>query len=280
MKQPHYETFREMGSMGIYLSFHTVSGGYCPLHWHEEVEILYPLNGNADIHVEGKTYRLKRKHLMVVESGKIHSTNYYGDTSMFASIHLLKSRLLAYMPEIEMYEIQCMPDEIGDGQFEEYLKLCQTAGDLIRLSMKEPLAFQMEADGMILQIFARLIRSFSVRKLSDGADTDQITMERVRRVITYVNENYQTGITLKDGAELLGIGKEYFCRFFKKNMGMSFLEYLYEVRCSHIYEELMTTEDSIAELMEKNGFSNQKLFNQVFRKIYGCTPSSVRRKKK
>lgn len=104
-----------------------------------------------------------------------------------------------------------------------------------------------------------------------------MTIDRIRKVMSYVEEHYKENISLQDVSDLLGIGKEYFCRFFKKNMGISFLQYLNEVRLSHIYQGLMDTDLPIAELMEENGFSNQKLFNRSFKELYGCTPSSVRK---
>lgn len=59
-------------------------------------------------------------------------------------------------------------------------------------------------------------------------------------------------------------------------MGMSFLQYVNEVRISHIYQDLIRTDIPVGELADQNGFSNQKLFNRTFKEIYGCTPSSVR----
>ena len=107
-----------------------------------------------------------------------------------------------------------------------------------------------------------------------------MTAERIRTIITYVSEHFREPITLDYISGELGLGKEYFCRFFKKHMGMSFLQYVNEVRASHIYQDLETTDTPIAELLEKNGFTNQKLFNRVFKQIYGCTPSAVRKAQK
>ena len=137
--------------------------------------------------------------------------------------------------------------------------------------------FRLEAEGIILQTVAQLIRYFSSTSAVQLADTHLMTIDRIRKVMSYVEEHYKENISLQDVSDLLGIGKEYFCRFFKKNMGISFLQYLNEVRLSHIYQGLMDTELPIAELMEENGFSNQKLFNRSFKELYGCTPSSVRK---
>ena len=137
--------------------------------------------------------------------------------------------------------------------------------------------FRLEAEGIILQTVAQLIRYFSSTSAVQLADTHLMTIDRIRKVMSYVEEHYKENISLQDVSVLLGIGKEYFCRFFKKNMGISFLQYLNEVRLSHIYQGLMDTELPIADLIEDNGFSNQKLFNRSFKALYGCTPSSVRK---
>ena len=60
-------------------------------------------------------------------------------------------------------------------------------------------------------------------------------------------------------------------------MGTSFLQYLNEVRITHIYQDLQNTDHPISEIMAANGFTNQKLFNKTFKNIYGCTPSSIRK---
>ena len=60
-------------------------------------------------------------------------------------------------------------------------------------------------------------------------------------------------------------------------MGMSFLNYVNEVRLSHVYQDPLNTDAPVAQIMEKNGFTNQKLFNRAFKELYKQTPSSVRR---
>ncbi len=47
---------------------------------------------------------------------------------------------------------------------------------------------------------------------------------------------------------------------------------------SHIYHDLCTTDTPIMEIVERHGFSNYKLFNRMFREIYGTTPRELRRR--
>ena len=76
---------------------------------------------------------------------------------------------------------------------------------------------------------------------------------------------------------MMGLNKEYFCRLFKKNMGVSYLQYVYQVRTTAVCRELETTEDPIGEIAERHGFRDPKMLNQYFREIYGCTPSEKRK---
>ena len=92
-----------------------------------------------------------------------------------------------------------------------------------------------------------------------------------------MEHHYAEEITLGEAAEEAGLNKEYFCRFFKKQMGSTFLEYQNELRLSHIYHDLLTTNDLIQTILERHGFTNDKLFRRMFRERFEKTPSQVRR---
>lgn len=279
MEKPGYETLHESSRLGIRLTFLTTPGGYNPLHWHNELEILYHLNGEADITVEGRKYSLPKKNLTVIESCQVHSTHVLDMTGMYLCIHVSKNQLKNYLPEIELYRIRCHPQEISDQAFPEYLRICELLAEITKLYMTDATAYRLEAEGLIIQAVSRLIRHFSTKSVPDQSDVDTLTIERIRQVITYVEEHYREPISLQDVSGLLGLSREYFCRFFKKTMNISFLEYLSDVRLSHIYQDLQETDTPIGVLLEENGFTNQKLFNRAFKKLYGRRPSEVRASK-
>jgi AraC-like DNA-binding protein len=180
------------------------------------------------------------------------------------------------MPAVTDYQIDCNPNVLGDDKFPEYLEICKMFETMTRIYIEDAAAFSLEAEGIILQVFARLIRNFSRLTLPEPVRTDLSGRARIRHVISYVEEHFMEPLSLSDISAELGIGREYFCRFFKKNMGISFLNYLNEVRLTHVYQDLTNTDLPIAEIMENNGITNQKFFNKAFRKLYGCTPSAVR----
>lgn len=179
-----------------------------------------------------------KKHIMVIESRQVHSTYAYQDTSMFICIHISKKYMRKYLPDIDLYQIRCIPEK------------------LILMTFR----------------FTKNITPKTALASSPAA------FERLRTIITYVEENFRGSLSLQEAADKLGFTKEYFCRFFRKNMGMSFLEYVNEVRLSHIYYDLIHSDTPVSVLTAENGFTNQKLFNRTFKELYGCTPSSVRKR--
>ncbi len=272
-----YEVKHNASPLGFSYEWKTSSGGHIPMHWHQEMELMYLLNGEATMNVSGETKQLRKRHLVVVEEKRIHSVHCRDDTTMFLCVHISKEALNRYIPNIEFSTIELNEEFLNDQQYPKYLEICQRLEDLTRSYIVSDEYFTMEADGIILKVMALLLRNFAKDTIPEQAGVDIISADRIRKIIDYVAVNYQDSISLADGAEVLGLGREAFSRFFKRMMGMSFLQYVNEVRLSHSYEDLMRTELPIHEIMEKNGLTNQKLFNRRFKEYYGMTPSEARK---
>ena len=195
---------------------------------------------------------------------------------MFLCIHVDKKRLSVYCPDLELYHINCRPVSLDDPKSTQYIHIRQLAHDLTRMNVENESTSAMRSDGTALLMLADLIRYFSVYSLPGAtADTSQ-SNDTLREIITYVNEHYTEKLSLEEVANQVGFSREYFCRFFKQHMGITFLRYLNEVRISHAGRLLMNTDMSISEVMSESGFTNQTIFNRLFKEIYGMTPRQAR----
>lgn len=56
-----------------------------------------------------------------------------------------------YMQNVDLHLIQCTPTDIDAEKFPIYLEICRLFEKLTELYMKEPLAYCMEAEGLVLQ---------------------------------------------------------------------------------------------------------------------------------
>lgn len=277
MYHSYYEQPMKSSPLGIRILYQTLPGGFNPLHWHETLEILYPLNGDMNLLLDGATYHLPKKNLTVIESRQAHSTQIYGDTAMNICIHISKDKLKSYFPDIGLYQIQCIPEEIHDEQFPVYYEICQMMSQLTKLYISEAPVTYLESEGIVLQVLARLLRHFGVRIEDNTPESGQTPSDRIHQVLTWVEEHYSDAISLTDVADQLCISREYFCRLFRQSMGITFQEYLTGIRLNHAYQDLLHTDAPISEIMEQSGFTNQKKFNASFKKLYGHTPSEVRK---
>lgn len=125
-------------------------------------------------------------------------------------------------------------------------------------------------------MLADLIQYFSVHTLPENTRRQKQSNDVLREIIAYVNNHYKDSLTLDNMARQTGFSREYFCRFFKQHMGITFLRYVNEVRISHAGRLLSDTDLSISEIMQESGFTNQTLFNRLFKEIYGMTPRQAR----
>ena len=262
--------------MGFQIDFVTMSCN-SPLHWHREMEILYILNGSAILTMEGESYCIKPLDVIVVDSSIIHEVVYKLPQTMGICIHISKASLRRYMPDIELLQITCCPKRLKSRQQDSYNRLCEYLKDLTQLYFVQKASYPFASSALILSIMAVLVDDFATPASDTAVIGGNSQLNRIEQLFQYVEQHYREPIELQAAADELGLNKEYFCRFFKKNTGMSFLQYVSHVRLNHIYQDLLYKDGSIQEIMERNGIFNSKMFYRQFKEIFQCTPRQLRK---
>ena len=276
MAKAYHEALHPLGNLGIQVSMAALENTHIPAHWHEAMEILFCLNGSVRIHIEHEHLTLQRNQLIVFDSKEVHSIHSDSKLYMFLCIHVDKKQLSVYCPDLELYHIKCRPVSLDDSKSTPYIHLCQLAHDLTRTNVENKNTSAMRSDGTALLMLADLIRYFSVYSLPGTTTGTGQSNDILRKIISYVNEHYTEKLSLEEVANQVGFSREYFCRFFKKKMGVTFLEYQNEYRLSFIYKDLINTKDPVHVILERHGFTNYKLFRRMFQEHFGCTPTKVR----
>ncbi|BBF43733.1 two-component response regulator TrxR [Lachnospiraceae bacterium KM106-2] len=260
---------------GFNISFATMNQN-TSLHWHVALEILYILNGSATVHIDQEEHHLNPLDVIVIDSSKIHDAIYALPHTMGINIHISKNFMRKYIPNLELLRIECNPEDLLPDKLEAHIQLCEYLKELTILYVNQPVTYELKSNALVLEILACLIENFSIPMTETLSIKNIKNIDRMNQIEKYVEEHYKESITLQDAANELGLNKEYFCRFFKQNTGISFITYLNQVRINHIYSDLIHTEDSTSEILERHGFLNQKLFYKMFKEIYDCTPRELR----
>lgn len=99
----------------------------------------------------------------------------------------------------------------------------------------------------------------------------------VRSALAYVNAHYAEKISLDQVIERVFMNRSYFCQVFKKEVGMTFGDYVEHTRIENAKHLLATTDLPILNVAEQTGFNNQAYFTKVFKKATDISPLRYRR---
>lgn len=100
---------------------------------------------------------------------------------------------------------------------------------------------------------------------------------RLRAIHTFLEKRYQTKIALEEVAAECNLGKEAFCRYFKKETGSTFVTFLNQFRISHA-KRLLLSGKNISETFHESGFESLSYFTRVFKKVTGENPSDFKKR--
>ena len=98
-----------------------------------------------------------------------------------------------------------------------------------------------------------------------------------RQVLTYIDNNIYAKISLEELARIFYFNKDYIMRSFKKELGITIIDYMNKKRIYQSLKELQTTNDSILKVALEHGFTSQEYFTEIFNKIMGVNPLSYRK---
>ncbi|SHT20688.1 response regulator containing a CheY-like receiver domain and an HTH DNA-binding domain [Mycobacteroides abscessus subsp. abscessus] len=105
----------------------------------------------------------------------------------------------------------------------------------------------------------------------------QSAADMMEAALDYIRKNFQTDIGMEQTAEQVGLSVSYFCLLFKQKTGLTFLDYLTNVRIEYACLFLQNTDLKTYEIAEKVGYADQRYFSQVFKRKMKNTPSEYRK---
>lgn len=111
---------------------------------------------------------------------------------------------------------------------------------------------------------------------SAGGADGKCTSKTFEAVLDYVNKHYCEDISLQTISSVFAINASYVCQLFKKELHVTFTEYLTKLRVSSAIGLIGTTDLTIGEISEKVGYANYFYFTKTFKKITGKTPTQYR----
>lgn len=251
------------------------SGSYVAPHWHDAVEIVYLLDGRLNVITENTVHKLSAGQCIMLSPNQVHSTLCTAPNRAIV-FQIPESFLEKFIPDarsrifsfkepaessVQQSKIELFKDTLSKMQL---LIDCKPDGAILRFN------------SLLFEVLFQIYHNFSLS--APPADTAKRSRDlgKLDPVLNYIMKNYNRPVPLSEIAGIAMLEPKYFCRFFKKYMGMTFLEYQNEIRISKIYEDVISTSDKIGDILERHGFTNYKLFRKMFQEHFNATPTQCR----
>lgn len=249
---------------------------FVPLHWHEEWELNYILEGKGTVRIgdsevtvtQGDILLIRPQELHAIESKQrlcydtvVFSTEMFGsneDRCYLEMIYPLCRGKAGILPVTE----DCA----------EYMQIRESVETIIRCAKENSAGTDLLMKSELLRFLWHAGNSGVISYHRGAASSKEI-----RSILDYMAENYAEPLTIRQLAEQVHLSESYFMQRFKEASGMGALEYLNRLRIQKVCTLLLDGE-GITDAAYRCGFRNLSNFNRQFKSLTGCTPGQYRRK--
>jgi AraC-like DNA-binding protein len=248
-------------------------------HYHRELELLYINKGSGKRYIGSHMYYFKGGELILIGPRLPH---YSFVEPVLPNQKKVSIQLREGFPGVTllmMPEMQPIRQLLERARFGVSF-MGQTKTEVGK--RLEELASAAPIDRVIqtFEMLKILAQSEEYEVLNSGRYQIEITTqdnERIRNIFNFVRENFKRQISLDEIAEESSMTPPSFARYFKKNTGKTFTQFVNEYRLVHASKLLAENPTSIADICFESGFNNFSHFNKLFKDYTGQSPSDYRK---
>ena len=251
-------------------------------HWHPEIEITYVQKGTMCYKVNHMVYHLKEGDIVFNNSGALHSGTMENQKDCAYIPVTFDSRLIygffqstvnsKYVDPViqdSMLPAICIDQsEPWHKPFREYLLR------IIALDEKKPDFYELDITICLQSMWRLLLEHITYEP--QASRENSLEYDRIKKILSYIEENYQNKITLNDIAGHIHLCESECTRLFKRHMNTTLFAFLQEYRIERSLEFLQD-DQPVSAVADKAGFSDPNYYSKVFAKIKGCSPREYRK---
>ena len=251
-------------------------------HWHPEIEITYVRKGTMCYKVNNLVYHLKEGDIVFNNSGALHSGTMENQEDcayipvtfdprliygFFQST--INSKYVDPVIQDSMLPAICIDQsESWHKPFREYLLR------IIALDEKKPDFYELDITICLQSMWRLLLEHITYEP--QASRENSLEYDRIKKILSYIEDNYQNKITLNDIAEHIHLCESECTRLFKRHMNTTLFAFLQEYRIERSLEFLQAGEP-VSTVALNTGFSDPNYYSKVFAKIKGCSPREYRK---
>lgn len=239
-------------------------------HTHNHVELFYIIGGKGQFLINDDLYPVNTNHLVIINPNVIHT-----EVS-------LNAQPLEYIV-LGIDGIELSINDTANGQFcildhFESVDISSCLRNILReMEMKQP-GYEDVCQAFMEILIIRLMRSTG---LSVPNGIPSVSSHRQCAAIRrYIDLHFKESLTLDLLAEEAHMNKHYLSHAFKREYGISPINYMISRRIEESKYLLTETDLSLSQIFQLLGFSSLSYFSQVFRKSQSIPPIEYRQNSK
>ena len=241
--------------VGKYRNLHNIS------HWHMEHELIACREGSAQVMLDDTMFNITQQQCIFCHRGCAHYISASPD-----------SLLLVCLFNEKMYDPITSPFTLENPVFEDRYGILPKLSEIRHELQNQPIFFECRTEAMIGEILVDVFRGEPLRK-AQWQFSDVIT--RYKQLLNHIDLEYEH-ITYRNAVQFMNMSDAYFSRYFKRQAGMTFSQYLNVVRIEKAVQLLDSAPTmKITDVMLRCGFNTIRSFNRVFREVTGFTPTTL-----
>lgn len=253
-----------------------------PAHYHEDLQIVYVLQGEIDIRLTYFSYHLTPGDMHFVHKNDIHSLTGKTDDNLVLLFNFNTDAFSSLYPDLHMqiFTTRVSKDFVT---YESKMRLRDDMFSIIEEITEKKPGYQSKIYDLskdMLRILYKDFRGFYIDTEKGlwihTVSSDPMQTDRISRVTNYVYENYPYKISLNEIAESEHISKFYLSHLFHKHVGPSFRDFISLVRVEMSEHQLLNSDMPITRIAQECGFSHPKYYVEHFTNWFKYSPKEYR----
>ena len=244
--------------------------------WHTLIKIIYVVEGSCNLSYQNVSCRLKKDDIILINPWTIYEINTDSEL-VYIEVEINMAKYGLNDVETDSYYFQCN-SAIDNNHLINYKVLKSCIVGLIKVNTKYKTNLNYINNSLSYQIIYVLLEQFRVSGYRlDPKESKHFKI--LRRIVDYIESNYDKNLTLTDVAEAFGYTPQYFSSFFSKHMNQTFQSYYDSMRINKNFSLLESSDYPLEEVATKAGFYDYRSYIRAFKNIYKVTPNEYRKGK-
>ena len=251
-----------------------------PVHWHDALELVMPLENKYVVNVAEKDYVIEEHEVLIVPPSELHSMPYEipGHRIIFQCDNSMLSGVPAVEPVMRGLNAPLLITKKTDSDLHSLAKKIML--DVYSMYNKNSELDDVRIYTAVINLLTA-VRRFQLEqsKLTLECDDEKLVeySEKFNVVMQYIDANYMYDLSLDQLAGVAGYSKFHFSRIFKQYYSMSYLQYLNARRTKAAERLLLDPDLTVTEVAMRSGFKSLTTFNRIFKEIKHCTPTDFKK---